>query len=470
MLVNGGEIKGGYGGIGLVAAGSTIRNDESIAGGAGVKGVYGQKYTYIAGGDGVSLTGGVLTNVGVIAGGTGTSPYGGHGGTQGGAGVIDTGGAIFNNGTIEGGASYSSTGGNDGVELGAGASLTNHGTILGGKGENSDSGSFSISGAAGLVMTAAATAVNSGLIQGGSGTYRDGSGGAGATVAIGGVLTNTGTVAGGAGGSPDRNSGGFGGAGVEIQGGTLVTSGTIIGGPDTVGGTMGDAVQFTEAAGTLVLMAGAVFEGNIVADPTVNDTLELAGSLHGTLSGFDTSITGFSTITEDSHAHWTLDGAISGTGSIALNSDAYLALSSGTVSIASIVFGAGGGETLYFGAPASVSSTLSGFGTGDRIDLDNIQASSLKYADGTLTLLDANNAIVDTLTFAGNYNTADFTLQREGQTTEVVYAGENALPLSRNFMTQNNGHASLSPLVAEPVHMAMPHQDGLPFFMAWPHG
>ena len=501
VLVNRGEITGGFAASGVVAEATILHNDGTITGGYGFTVYANHKYIDNAGAAGVSLTGGVLTNTGVIAGGAGTYPFGPNTASAGGAGVLDTGGAVLNYGTIEGGATQGDFVGSEGVYLAAGASLSNHGTVMGGAGEYNRVGvSY---GGSGLDVAASANAFNAGLIQGGSGIYSGGGGGAGVVLEAGATLTNAGTIAGGAGGTPIGYNGGFGGAGVfvssgatltnsgtiiggagpapngsigaaggvgvEIQGSTFTNSGTIIGGADTLGGSMGNAVYFATYAGTLVVQPGAVFEGDIASKLTLNNTLELAGTLHGTLSGFGTSITGISTIIDDSHAHWNLQGYIHGQGPIVLDTGAYLALTDGTVSIASIVFGAGGGETLYFGAPASVSSTLSGFSAGDRIDLANTQASSLSYANGTLTLLGANNVIVDTVQFAGNNTAADFALQREGQTTEIIYVGSNASSPAPDFALETSLHAPPAPFVDEPMRVALPRSEGLALLAPWLH-
>jgi hypothetical protein len=165
------------------------------------------------------------------------------------------------------------------------------------------------------------------------------------------------------------------------------------------------------------------FTGYIVANS--NDTLVLGGTEAGTLSGFGTSVTGFETITENSSADWTLNGSIEGAGTLTVGSGGTLSLD-GAVSIATILFATGGQETLTLGTPTAVTSTFAGFGTGDQIDLIGLQATLLKYANGTLTLLNANHTVIDTLTFSGDYTKADFALQADGNNTELLYAGAPA--------------------------------------------
>jgi hypothetical protein len=146
------------------------------------------------------------------------------------------------------------------------------------------------------------------------------------------------------------------------------------------------------------------------------------------LSGLGTTVTGFSSIVEDAHAHWSLTGTISGTGVVEIGEAARLTLN-GPVSIRFIAFGAGGDERLALENPTQVTSTFSGFGSGDIIVLSDILATSPQYSNGTLTLFDANHNIVDTLAISGDYDAADFALQPHGNGTEIVYAGEDEFAL-----------------------------------------
>jgi hypothetical protein len=173
----------------------------------------------------------------------------------------------------------------------------------------------------------------------------------------------------------------------------------------------------------LLIDPSARFSGGIVANSTVNDVLALGGETAGTLTGLGTNVTGFTTITENANAHWLLTGTVSGEGSLTVGKDARLQLQ-GTVSIAAIVFAAGGGETLNFANPQSVSSTLSRFATGDDIHLSGIKATSLAFQAGTLTLFDASHTAIDTLQFSGDYNAGDFALQDHNGNTDILFAGQ----------------------------------------------
>jgi hypothetical protein len=290
---------------------------------------------------------------------------------------------------------------------------------------------FTGNGSPGGDLAAAGKIVNRGNIfggQGGGSYYHSGGlGGAGVVLGRTGTLRNTGDIKGGHGGYVDLGYGGNGGAGMVVNGGTLVTSGTIVGGAvgrddDSNTPSAGDAVQFGPAVGTLVVNPGAVFNGDIAADPAVNDTLEVAGKANGTLSGLGSTVTGFTTITEDASAHWTFSGSISGKGTLDIGTKAQLTLH-GTVSIASIAFAAPGAGTLTLETAKAVTSIFSRFGPGDIIDLPTIQANALTFQQNALTLLNSNNQVVDTLLFANGLTQQDFGLAAAGTGTEILYAG-----------------------------------------------
>jgi hypothetical protein len=349
---------------------------------------------------------------------------------------------LNNDGGIAGGAggAYAPFGG-DGFYYGAGgnagagvvarqsAMIRNTGSIAGGDG----GGGFYTGGHAGdgVDLLAGGTLVNGGVISAGAGgdaTYAQSqAGGVGVSLAKGGMLTNTGTISGGAGGYSVFAQGGAGGAGVYINGGTVLTSGVIAGGAGGGGyvfGAAGDAVQFGSLAGTLEVLPGAVFDGAIQGRAGAADTLVLAGHAPGTLSGFGASITGITDIVADAGAHWRLDGALSGAGTLTLEAGARITLG-GTVNIATIAF-TGADSALHIDTKAAPGSAFTGFGAGDVIDLAAVQAQSLHFSAGVLSLYGANGGLVDTLHFTGNYQQSDFSLQPYGAGTDVVYAGAGA--------------------------------------------
>jgi hypothetical protein len=425
----------------IAAGGGSIFGGEEAGSGIGV---------YLAG------SSGSVVNRGLIAGGTAiANPHGFSG--YGGDGILlelASASTVVNTGTVIGGAGGAWDGyfaGNGGVgvalEYGKNCSATNSGTIIGGAGGEggiAGSGNYAAGGDGLLLGFSGSTADNTGLIAGGAaGQGGTSNGGNGAEVDYECSLTNAGTISGGAGSSGGAGVGGNGGAGVYIDNGEATTSGTILGGAAGIGndgaGSQGDAVQFGSQFGsTLVVDPGAVFGGDIVAVSSVDDTLELAGKTLGTLTGFGTTITGLTTIAEDADANWKLTGSMTGTGTIDIGADARLTLG-GAVSIASIAFAAGGDASLHLNDPTKLTSVFSGFGSGDSIFLASIQAASLSYSGGVLTLFDASHAVVDTLSFAGSYSQSDFGLQANGGGTDVVFTGTDILPVIPDFLLHGSG-------------------------------
>jgi Hint domain len=162
---------GGYdGAIGVdLKATATVANAGRILGGQG--GDYAPGYGYTAGGAGgvgVVMTGGTLTNTGSIGGGAGgvSEDAAGNGGV-GGSGVLVTGGALLTNmGSIYGGAggsskSHSGGGGGVGVYLDGGTLIT-AGAIAGGAGGSGLSGTASTGYAVKLGPVASTLEVQSG--------------------------------------------------------------------------------------------------------------------------------------------------------------------------------------------------------------------------------------------------------------------------------------------------------------------
>jgi len=247
----------------------------------------------------------------------------------------------------------------NGVELSSGGTVTNFGTI--------DSGEY------GIKLTAGGTVTNGqgGFIQG---DYP-------AAVALwgSGTVTNFGTIYGtywdgvelGAGGSVINFGTIYGPhAAVEYLGtlaGTVTNAGTII------GGSSGWAVRFGGGDDLLVADPGAVFVGKVDGGGG-NSTLELAaGAGMGTLPGLGTSFVNF----------------------------------------ASVVFDPGAAWTVTLDDPTAFTGTISGFVSGDIIDLTGRAATNVTYSSGVLTVLNGD-ATVATLNLAGSYTPADFSLSPDG--------------------------------------------------------
>jgi hypothetical protein len=431
QINNTGAIVGGYGGDapygegGTGGAGVTLLNGGSLTNSGKIEGgAAGFGGGHYSGGAGVSSIGAVVTNTGMIIGGAGEDTlYGGPG--VGGAGAVVASGQFTNEGVIYGGsggiANEGNAPGGEGVLLNGGI-LANSGTIAAGAGE--DIGNY------GVVLNAG-TFNNSGTVKGSYGDFFSGGG----VLINGGDLTNTGVIAAGA-----TDGGGTGGAGVFISGGVLTNAGTITGFTEDY--KPGDAVQFG-GAGTLVVDAGAVFNSLVVGDGS-NDTLVLAAGPAGTLSGLGTEFVGFTNANEAAQSTWTVSGDstlaagttlnvggaltfagnASGAGAAVIESGGTLT-ADGSLGLASVAFAAGGSAMLALGEPASVGSTLSGFGAGDTIDLVKMQANGLELiGNNTLLVVDGAN-VVATLTFAGDYTSSNFTLASDGNGgTNILFVAQ----------------------------------------------
>jgi hypothetical protein len=127
------------------------------------------------------------------------------------------------------------------------------------------------------------------------------------------VLINEGTIEGGQGTHSASGTGGTGGIGVMLSGGTLTNSGSIRGGAGGTGsstGAQGDAVLFgSTSAGTLIIDPGASFSGNVVGNTSATDKLILAGTSAGSITGLGTQFSNFSSLAVQSGASWTLTGS-----------------------------------------------------------------------------------------------------------------------------------------------------------------
>lgn len=327
---------GGYGGNG--GAGGTGSVDGGLGPGYGLTspGAPGSNGNGGEGGtDGAGGAGGSVGNIDSTANQVLSSPVaGGNGGN----------GSTDNTGLGSGGG-----GGGTGVLVSpANAQLTNTGQINGGSGGGGGQGVRLFGGGGGggggdgVAFTSGGLLINSGLIAGGSGgaggagnTFNGGAsgggGGGGGSGVVGANLTifNSGTIAGGA--------GGLGGYSVEPDG-------------NAMSGGRGAAVQFTGGTNTLVMNSGSqingavwIMSGAIAVVRSAADGLAINGDLD--LDGNGTIDTQGYTLT--------VDGSISGNGTLTKTGSGTLVLSGSTAGSA-ISVGAGG---LQLGSTAN-SMTL----------------------------------------------------------------------------------------------------------------
>ncbi len=408
-------------GGGAYASTLTVTGSGSVAPTA-----YGATAVYMNG------TGDSLLNQGTITGGGGS--FGQYQGGDGGAGVSVSGGTVTNSGTITGGGGgyggqiYAGSGG-AGLSL-SGGTLTNDSTIAGGVG-----GIAVLGGNGGVgVSVSGGTVGNDGTIAGGSGGngFYGGNGGAGVSVS-GGTLTNEGTIAGGAGGSGTYGGSGSGAVGLYLNGGTVINGGTI------AGYGSADAVQFGSVAATLVIDPGAVFIGNVAANSSVHDVLELSGTAAGTLGGLGTQFTGFTTIKEDAGANWSLAGANTLGADTSIKMYGRLGVPGQLTDAGTILVGHGGllraggygailagGITLYSGSLAEgatgtlvVGNTLAGAQEGAL----TVEAGYAIAGHGTIGGV-AGNSVIDTGTItASGGGTLNLALAASGTGTLALDTG-----------------------------------------------
>jgi hypothetical protein len=424
---------GSSGGIGIQLANSTFTNAGTITGGYGGSGLAGQHAAPSNDAGANLFSGGALTNTGVITGGEAAYKVVQDGpgqvtfSTNAGDGVVIHGASLSNAGTISGGGAFYNFG--PGASSGAGiyiegGIIKNSGHIIGGAGALCSCGD-GIDLVGGVV-------INTGTISGGSYAERPdlSEGGAGVNISTG-TLVAGGTIAGGTGSFLSQGPGAAAqGVGVYINAGTVVASGTITGGYDYATYTQRDAVAFGTLAGTLVIDPGAVFNGQVAAIAGDGDALILAGAKQGTLAGLGTQFTGFDSLTVNAGAHWSLTGtaalaiglpvqdngvltlaeAVTGSGTITIGNNATL---NAQQSVAGPTIAFTGPGHLTIGDAKGFTSPITGFGTGDVVDLSHLKATSATFADNTLTLLNGT-ATVGSLAFAGTFTSSNFSLTADG--------------------------------------------------------
>ncbi len=114
------------------------------------------------------------------------------------------------------------------------------------------------------------------------------------------------------------------------------------------------------------------------------------------------------------------------------------------------------------GARKSATGTLSGFGSHDTIDLQNVVATSLSFAGGTLTVKNGST-IVASLKLAGTYTTASFALNSDGHggsaitSTGLLRAAQHATasPIMRDHGASSGYTASMLGLAHSHTHLSI---------------
>jgi hypothetical protein len=270
-----------------------------------------------------------------------------------------------------------------------------------------------------------------------------GAGGAGVDLSSG-SATNNGSIIGGSGGTGGAGGyygsyqsggggGGTGGAGVYLNGGTLTTSGTISGGAGGAGGegspqgsigAAGDAVQFGTAASTLVVKPGAIFNGQVAANASVNDTLKLSGSQDGgTPITLGSQFTNISTLAFASGAAWTVEA--------------------GT------------------GAAPSGGLAITGFSTtSDTLDVINLTPSQVQ-ADFTSSSHTLTTSSDGTLHFTGSFSGDAFLFSNDGRSgTDITLVVGSAISSTVKSTVTLGSSAYKSPLTISNAGSVAPSAAG----------
>ena len=307
---------------------------------------------------------------------------------------------------------------------GTGASLADSGAMT--IGTPQGSGSLSVSGGAQVSATGAITADNSAITVSGAGSSLTSA--AAATLGLD-----------------------FGSAKLAASGGGSIQLGNLsIAQLSTNAGSVYVApyVSVDSSSSIELGSAGGAASGAITIDSGNSITAAMAVQLTG-------NVVDNGTISESAGV-LTINGALSGTGQVQIGANSTVTMD-GAGGTGTVFDFAGNAATLEIGSgsiydystgnftytPYAITSTLSGFATGDGIIVDNVQITNAVYTyagnnTGTLTLFSGSTAI-ETLTLTGDYTGQTFfisptatggsaisLLARPGNTTpasEVVLAG-----------------------------------------------
>ncbi len=201
-------------------------------------------------------------------------------------------------------------------------------------------------------------------------------------------------------------------AGIWIYGATsgvtIENSGLI----KSAEGSSGEAITIaTSAALDLIIDPGAAFVGSVSAFTGATNIIELAsGASTGTLSGLGTQFTNFTSLVFDSGSQWTVAGNDSAAGL-------------GTLGI-------------------------SGFTSGDTIDVTGFVAVSRTFASNTLVLTNGSSAH-ETLHIQGSFSTGNFTIGSDGSGgTDVIFGTGTVAALAYGQTIDEAGVVATSETVA----------------------
>jgi hypothetical protein len=391
------------GGVGVYLYGGIFNNEGVIEAGLGLS--YYRPYAAFRSGNGANIFGGTLVNTGIISGME--SKY-----FTGGPAVFLDGGTLINDGEIHGGAAYAEGRpyyydpavkfGNQAstliVEPGSyfsRNSIVGNGiddTLILAPSESSSVGTLTGLGSSITGITNTSEGLGADWTLTGANIL-----GTATSLSISGALNVAGSLADmgnmtitGQGTLLAEGGGNLQMAGLTLAGGTLMAS------PDALI-DVGNSASYA-APGTVLIQSGATLTGyGVISDP-----IEDNGTIVAEVGALDLvqSVYGSGTIEIDQGATVSAAGALTGV---------------------QIMFAAGG-DVLSIADLPDATGRLDNFGSADSIDLLGQPITSLKFADDTLTIKNGK-AIVGTLTFQGNYKSADFSHKSDGNGgTDIIFS------------------------------------------------
>jgi len=212
------------------------------------------------------------------------------------------------------------------------------------------------------------------------------------------------------------------GAGLLILDDSHGFSGTIAGLTEAPTESQENQVDLKDLAYVRGEMSFSFSDGVLtVSDGSDSVTLHLSGSSSGEFE-FSSDQTGATpgTLLADPTA----------TGTVTVDSDQVLGISAASSATVTFTSSAGNTGELLLADSKDFTGTIAGFaGDGTVANSDLIDVTDLNFADvaqnkttytdngngtGTLTLFNANGQALDSLTFAGNYQLANFTIENDG--------------------------------------------------------
>ena len=195
-----------------------------------------------------------------------------------------------------------------------------------------------------------------------------------------------------------------------VNGGTLTVSaahdGTAI---------MIDGTSMLSDSGTVTLTGGAIVDGQLLMQAGVfSASGDLTVSAGGTLSGSGSVTASVNNMGGISAAGGSLSfmGSVGGAGTFSLAQGGTLALLGAVGLSATVDFATSG--TITLGEAAQFHGAISGWGSGDVLDLLQVEAVSESVTGQVLTLYNSANAAVASLRFDQPITTSNFVLHQDG--------------------------------------------------------